>query len=89
MGFIWSLIVGGIIGWLAGLILGRDVPGGVIGNIVAGFIGAWLGSLMLGNWGPEVGDFYIIPALIGAIVLILIVSFIMRRMRRKTSENSR
>lgn len=78
MGFIWSLIIGGIIGWLAGLILGRDIPGGIIGNIIAGFIGAWLGSLLLGGWGPEVGGFFIIPALIGAIVLVLILSFILK-----------
>ncbi|GAA0436233.1 MAG: GlsB/YeaQ/YmgE family stress response membrane protein [Bacillota bacterium] len=82
MGFIWSLIIGGILGWLASLIVGRDIPGGVIGNIIAGFIGAWLGSLILGEWGPEMGGFFIIPALIGAIVLILIVSFIMKSMRQ-------
>lgn len=82
MGFIWALIIGGIIGWLAGLILGRDVPGGVIGNIIAGFIGAWLGSFLLGNWGPVIGGFYFIPALIGAIALVFIVSIILRSMRR-------
>lgn len=82
MGFIWALIIGGIIGWLAGLILGRDVPGGVIGNIIAGFIGAWLGSFILGNWGPVIGGFYFIPALIGAIALVFIVSIILRSMRR-------
>ncbi|MBU8880535.1 GlsB/YeaQ/YmgE family stress response membrane protein [Bacillus sp. FJAT-29790] len=82
MGFIWSLIIGGIIGWLAGLVLGRDIPGGIIGNIIAGFIGAWLGSLVLGDWGPVIGDFYLIPALIGA---ILIISFIMKSVRRKSS----
>jgi uncharacterized membrane protein YeaQ/YmgE (transglycosylase-associated protein family) len=82
MGFIWSLIIGGILGWLASLIVGKDVPGGIIGNIIAGFIGAWIGSSLLGSWGPEVGDFYIIPALIGAIVLIFIVSLIMKAMRK-------
>jgi uncharacterized membrane protein YeaQ/YmgE (transglycosylase-associated protein family) len=82
MGFIWSLIIGGIIGWLAGLILGRDIPGGVIGNIIAGFIGAWLGSLLLGGWGPVIGGFYIIPALIGAIALVFIVSLIFRGVKR-------
>ena len=68
MGFIWALIVGGIIGWLAGLIAGRDMPGGVIGNIIAGFIG-------------EMCGFYIIPALIGSIILVFVVSFVMRKMR--------
>ena len=82
MGFIWSLIIGGIIGWLAGLILGRDVPGGVIGNIIAGFIGAWLGSLLLGGWGPVIGGFYIIPALIGAIALVFIVSLLLKMIKR-------
>lgn len=85
MGFLWSLIIGGVLGWLAGLILGRDVPGGVIGNIIAGFIGAWLGSFLLGNWGPVIGGFYFVPALIGAIVLVLIVSMILRSMRKSKS----
>jgi len=51
MSILWMLIIGGIIGWLAGLITGRDVPGGIIGNIIAGFIGSWLGGLILGSWG--------------------------------------
>ncbi|PLT29733.1 GlsB/YeaQ/YmgE family stress response membrane protein [Peribacillus deserti] len=81
MEFLWSLIIGGIIGWLAGLILGRDVPGGIIGNIIAGFIGAWLGGLIFGDWGPSIAGFAIFPALLGAIILILIVSFIMKSLR--------
>ncbi|KKO51458.1 GlsB/YeaQ/YmgE family stress response membrane protein [Paenibacillus sp. DMB20] len=85
MGFLWSLIVGGIIGWIAGLIMGRDIPGGIIGNIIAGFVGAWLGGLLLGEWGPEIGDFFIIPALIGAVVLVFIVSLIMGSMRKGRS----
>jgi len=82
--FIWFLIIGGILGWLAGVILGKDVPGGIIGNIVAGIIGSWIGSMVLGNWGWKVSDFYVFPALIGAIVLIFIVSFIMKSMRKAT-----
>ena len=79
MGWLWSLIVGGIIGWLAGVILGRDIPGGVVGNIIAGFIGSWLGNQLLSGFGPEMGGFFVIPSLIGAIILILIVSFILKR----------
>ncbi len=83
MSLIWTLIVGGIIGWFAGLILGRDVPGGVIGNIIAGIVGAWLGSLILGEWGPELGGFFIIPALIGAVIVVLILSAILSSTRKK------
>ena len=82
MSFILYLIVGGIIGWIAGLILGKDLPGGIIGNIIAGIIGAWIGGMLLGSWGPKVSDFYIFPAIIGAIILVFVVSFIMKSMRR-------
>ncbi|HJG47408.1 MAG TPA: GlsB/YeaQ/YmgE family stress response membrane protein [Facklamia tabacinasalis] len=81
MGWLWSLIVGGIIGWIAGMIMGRDIPGGVIGNIIAGFVGSWIGNQFLSGFGPEVGGFFIIPALLGAVILIAIVSFILRQMR--------
>ncbi|WP_025688136.1 GlsB/YeaQ/YmgE family stress response membrane protein [Paenibacillus zanthoxyli] len=79
MSLIWMLIVGGIIGWLAGLIMGRDIPGGIIGNIIAGILGSWLGSF-LGDWGPRVSEFYVLPSLIGAIVLIAVVSLVMHSM---------
>ncbi|MEK3798341.1 GlsB/YeaQ/YmgE family stress response membrane protein [Peribacillus sp. FSL H8-0477] len=81
MELLWMLIVGGIIGWLGSLIIGRDMPGGVIGNIVAGFIGAWLGTAILGSIGPATGGFYIVPALLGAIIVVFIVSLIMRNTR--------
>ncbi|QKY68335.1 GlsB/YeaQ/YmgE family stress response membrane protein [Lentibacillus sp. CBA3610] len=84
MSFIWSLIVGGILGWLASLIVGKDVPGGIIGNIVAGIIGAWIGSGLFGEFGPVIGGFAIIPALIGAIILIFIISLIMKGTRKAT-----
>ena len=35
MGFIVMLIVGGLIGRVAGMIMGKDIPGGIIGNIIA------------------------------------------------------
>lgn len=82
LSLLWSLIIGGIIGWLAGLITGKNVPGGVIGNIIAGFVGAWVGSLIFGNRGPVIADFAIIPALIGAIIFVFVLSLIMRGMRK-------
>ena len=83
MSFIWFLIIGGLIGWIAGAILGRDIPGGIIGNIIAGIIGAWIGGKLLGEWGWRISDFYVFPALIGALILVFIVSLILRSMRKK------
>ena len=82
MSMLWTLIVGGILGWFAGMIIGRDIPGGVIGNIIAGLIGGWLGSILLGSWGPEIGGFFIVPTLIGAIIVVLVVSFMLRTLKK-------
>lgn len=56
MFFIWSLIIGGIIGWVASLITGCDIPRGIIGNVIAGFYWSmvritYLWKLGTGNWG--------------------------------------
>lgn len=57
MDLLWVLIVGGLIGWLSGNLIGWDVPSGVLGNIIAGFIGSWLGTELLGPRGPVIGGF--------------------------------
>lgn len=85
MVMLWSLLIGGIIGWIAGIIVGRDIPGGVIGNVLAGFVGAWIGNLFLGSWGPVLGTFYIFPTLLGAIIIVLIVSLFLSSMLRSRS----
>ena len=59
MGFIWALIVGGII---------------------AGLVGSAIGQALLGTWGPTIAGMAIIPSLIGAIILVLVVSFFARKL---------
>ena len=78
MHLIWILIIGGLIGWFSGILIGRDVPGGVIGNIITGFIGSWLGTELIGARGPSVGGFYLIPAIAGSILTLLIFFAISR-----------
>lgn len=79
MGFLWSLIVGGIVGWIGQLIVGRDVPGGIIGNIICGIIGAWIGQGLFADLGPVVGGMAIIPAIIGAVIVVFVYSLIVSR----------
>ncbi|TDM03639.1 GlsB/YeaQ/YmgE family stress response membrane protein [Macrococcus carouselicus] len=83
MGTILMIIMGGLIGWVAGMIMGTDIPGGKLGNIIAGLLGAWLGSLLLGNWGPEIWNVHILPALVGTILLIALTSIILNMMKKK------
>ncbi|WP_125705094.1 GlsB/YeaQ/YmgE family stress response membrane protein [Lacticaseibacillus daqingensis] len=85
--FIWVLIVGAVVGVIGQMIVGRDMPGGWIGNIVAGLVGAWIGGSLFGSWGPVVGGMAIFPAIIGAVILVFIVSLVigtMGRNRRKS-----
>ncbi|WP_018659699.1 GlsB/YeaQ/YmgE family stress response membrane protein [Allofustis seminis] len=72
IGFVWSLIVGGIIGAVAGKLSHRNVPGGTIGNVIAGFVGSSIGNYLFGSFGPVVAGFAIVPSILGAIILLLL-----------------
>src|SRR3546814_20415843 len=47
MGIIMWLVVGGVIGWLASIIMRTDGQQGIILNIVVGIIGSFIGGLIL------------------------------------------
>ncbi|MGU3443576.1 GlsB/YeaQ/YmgE family stress response membrane protein [Bacillus cereus] len=72
MHIIITLLIGGLIGSLANLITGERGPKGIISCILIGFIGSLLGKILIGSWGPTIEGFYIFPALIGSLLLILI-----------------
>jgi uncharacterized membrane protein YeaQ/YmgE (transglycosylase-associated protein family) len=81
---IW-LVVGGVIGWLASLVMKRDAQQGVILNVVVGVIGAllggWLLSPLLGAGTVNQGDFSIMGLLVsfgGAIILLFVVNLLRR-----------
>lgn len=80
MNFIIYLIVGGIAGWLASMIMKTDGQQGIILNVVVGIIGGFLGGLLLPmvglNFGGTIG--FLITALIGAVVLLAIVNLFRR-----------
>ena len=85
MNFIVWLIVGGIIGWLASLMMKTDGQQGIILNVVVGIVGAFLGGWLI---SPLVGvgtinqDNFSIGAMvvsfIGALILLAIVNFFRR-----------
>ena len=81
----WVLIVGGVIGLIAGALTGRGQSMGWIANILAGLIGSSLGEALLGAWGPQVAGMAIVPSILGAVILVLIVSFVLSMMNRKTN----
>jgi len=74
---IW-LVIGGVAGWLAGLIV-KGFGFGLVGNIVVGIVGAFIAGWLLPRIGIVIGGGVIaaiINAVIGAVILLVVVGFI-------------
>lgn len=81
MGLIIWLIVGGVVGWLASIIMRTDGQQGILLNIVVGIVGAFIGGLIftggsINNAGLSLYTFLI--SLLGAVVLLAIVNLVRR-----------
>lgn len=81
MGFIIWLIIGGVVGWLASLIMRTDAQQGILMNIVVGIVGAFIAGLIFGggNINQDPLDITsILVSLVGAVILLAIVNLIRR-----------
>jgi uncharacterized membrane protein YeaQ/YmgE (transglycosylase-associated protein family) len=80
IGIIIWLIVGGVVGWLASLVMRTDAQQGILLNIVVGIVGAFLAGLIIG--GGSINDAITLESflwsLLGAVVLLAIVNLIRR-----------
>ncbi|MBL7795320.1 MAG: GlsB/YeaQ/YmgE family stress response membrane protein [Saprospiraceae bacterium] len=81
MHMIYTLIIGALSGWLAGVI--RQGYGfGLWGNIVIGIIGAYLGSWLFDQIGVRIGSgtvSLIATSVIGALVLLFLIGLIRKK----------
>ncbi len=85
MNFIIWLIVGGLIGWVASMIMKTDAQQGMILNVVVGIVGAMLGGWflapLLGTGTINSSDFSLLGlgvSLLGAVILLAIVNLFRR-----------
>lgn len=84
MGWIIAIIVGGVAGWLASLVMNRDASMGIFWNIIVGIVGALLGNAVLApllGFGGSIQSFNLggfIIAILGAVILLAIVNLIQR-----------
>jgi len=86
MNFIIWIIVGGILGWLASMVMRTDGQQGLILNIVVGIVGAFVAGLLL---TPMLGiptinqNSFSLPSLLvsfmGAVILLAVVNLFSRR----------
>jgi uncharacterized membrane protein YeaQ/YmgE (transglycosylase-associated protein family) len=85
MNFILIIIVGGILGWLASLVMRTDASQGILLNIVVGVVGALLAGFLVTPLvgAPPItsGSFNIVSLIvsfIGALILLAIVNLFRR-----------
>jgi len=71
---LWSIIVGGLIGLIAGGITKKGGSMGIIANVLAGLIGSSVGQSLLGTWGPSLAGMALLPSA-GAVIVVSVVSF--------------
>lgn len=80
VGIIVWLVIGGVVGWLASMVMRTDAQQGILLNIVVGIVGAFIGGLIFSggsiNQGLSVYSF--IVSLLGAIILLAIVNLVRR-----------
>ena len=82
-----ALIIGGIIGWLASIVMRTNAQQGMLLNIVVGIVGSLLGSFLLGGFFGADGNILnspldggtLLAAFVGALLLLAIVNLFTRR----------
>mgnify|MGYP002713052019 CR=1 FL=1 len=76
------VVLGGVAGWLASIVMGKNAQMGAIANIVVGIVGALIGGFVMNLLGFSSGGgfnlYTLFVAVLGAIVLLAIVGFVQR-----------
>jgi uncharacterized membrane protein YeaQ/YmgE (transglycosylase-associated protein family) len=85
MGIIILLVVGGLIGWVASMIMRTDAQQGVLLNIVVGIVGALLAGFLLTPLiggvpitSGEISVSSVLVSLLGSVVLLAIINLFRR-----------
>ena len=85
MNFIFWIVIGGILGWLASIVMKTNAQQGIFLNIIVGIIGAFLGGWLLsplfGAGTINANDFSVMGLLVsflGAVILLAIVNLFRR-----------
>lgn len=84
--FILAVVMGGVIGWLASIVMKTDAQQGIFLNIIVGAVGSFLGRFLFSLFGFSSGHLRdnafnpitLVAAFVGAIVLLGIVNLVRR-----------
>lgn len=85
MGLLSWLIIGGLAGWIASMIMGNNREMGLVMNIVVGVLGGLLGGFVMNGLGSHNGGltgfnlYSLLVAILGSVILLAIVNFFRRK----------
>jgi uncharacterized membrane protein YeaQ/YmgE (transglycosylase-associated protein family) len=69
-----TLIIGGVIGWLASIVMNTNAQMGLVANIIVGIVGAWLGGWLAGSLRVSAQGFGVyVVSVVGAVILISVL----------------
>ena len=80
LGIIILIVVGGILGWLASIVMRTDGQQGILLNVVVGIVGAFLAGLVVngGSIATDVNLMSLLWSFLGAVILLAIVNLVRR-----------
>ncbi|OIR43584.1 hypothetical protein BJP08_02510 [Corynebacterium sp. NML140438] len=86
LSFFGWIIIGGLAGWIASKIKGKDADMGIGLNIIVGIIGGLIGGWLLAKFGVDVDGgglwFSFFTCILGAVILLTIVNFVKGKQRQ-------
>lgn len=92
-GFIMTLILGALAGWIASMIMGKDAQMGSVANIIVGIVGSiiggWIYNAAFANGSaPNIG-LQILWAVIGACLLLWIIGLITKNSNKSNNHSNK
>lgn len=75
------IVIGGLAGWIASMIMKRDASMGALANIIVGIVGAIIGGFVVSLFGVAVDTFSLpglLVAILGAVILLAVIGALQR-----------
>jgi uncharacterized membrane protein YeaQ/YmgE (transglycosylase-associated protein family) len=80
VGLLVWLVIGGVVGWLASIVMRTDAQQGIFLNVIVGIVGAFIGGLLFGGSinNGAITPMTFLVSLLGAVILLAIVNLVRR-----------
>jgi uncharacterized membrane protein YeaQ/YmgE (transglycosylase-associated protein family) len=85
MSYVIMVVIGGVLGWLASMVMRTDAQQGILLNVIVGIVGALIGGILLspmvGSGSIVDGDYSVASlgvSFVGALVLLAVLNLLWR-----------